>query len=104
MGRQRGGLEPAEPYASYAPDSPSTGPEGISFHAVIFMPRVRKVESTIVDLSLARLVQHSPFQFYALPSYTRVVSQIDGAVRAYAHAHDDFEGAGARLGTRLQKH
>ena len=43
----------------------------------------------IVDLSLARVVQHSPLHFYALPQYTRVVSQIDGAVRAYAHAHDD---------------
>ena len=43
----------------------------------------------IVDLSLARVVQHSPFQFYALPIYTRVVSQIDGALQAYAHAHDD---------------
>ena len=38
----------------------------------------------IVDLSLARAVQHSPFL-----AYTRVVSQIDGAVQAYAHAHDD---------------
>ena len=42
----------------------------------------------IVDLSLVRVVQHSPFQFFCL-AYTRVVSQIDGAVRAYAHAHDD---------------
>ena len=43
----------------------------------------------IVDLSLARVVQYSPFQFYALHAYTRVVSQIDGAVQAYAHARDD---------------
>ena len=40
----------------------------------------------IVDLSIARVVQHSSFQFYALPTL-EVVSQIDGAVRAYAHAH-----------------
>ena len=39
----------------------------------------------IVDLSLARVVQHSPFYL----AYNRVVSQIDGAGRAYAHAHDD---------------
>ena len=32
----------------------------------------------IVDLSLTRVVQHSP-----------TFPQIDGAVRAYAHAHDD---------------
>ena len=37
----------------------------------------------IVDLSLARVVQHSPFQFYALPTLS------DGAVQAYAHVHDD---------------
>ena len=39
----------------------------------------------IVDLSLVRGVQHSPFQFYALPTcaYTRF------AVPSYAHAHDD---------------
>ena len=44
----------------------------------------------IVDLSLARVVQHSPFQFYALPTHALlVVSQIDGTVQAYAHAHDD---------------
>ena len=41
----------------------------------------------IVDLSLTRVVQRdSPFQFYALP--TLELSLIDGAVRAYAHAHD----------------
>ena len=40
----------------------------------------------IVDLSLARVVQHSPFQFYA---HTRVVPQINGALGAYVHAHDD---------------
>ena len=53
---------------------------------------LREVESAsdVVDLSLARVVQHSPFQFYAF-AYTvqaRVVSQIActyGAVRAYAH-------------------
>ena len=39
----------------------------------------------IVDLSLTKVVQHSPFQFYAL----QVVSQMDGTVRAYAHAYDD---------------
>ena len=44
----------------------------------------------VVDLSFARVVQHSPFQFYSF-AYTvqaRVVSQIaraHGAVRAYAH-------------------
>ena len=43
----------------------------------------------IVDLSLTRVVQHSPFQFKLCLAYTRVVSQIDGAVRAYTHAHDD---------------
>ena len=43
----------------------------------------------VVDLSLARVVQHSPFQFYALPTLELSESQIDGAVRAYAHAHDD---------------
>ena len=42
----------------------------------------------IVDLSLARVVQHSPFPVLCL-AYTRVVSQIDGAVRAHAHAYDD---------------
>ena len=42
----------------------------------------------IVDLSLARVVQHSPFQFYALPTLSDG-SEIDSAVRAYAHAHDD---------------
>ena len=39
----------------------------------------------IVNLSLARAVQRSIFQFYHLPT----LSQMDGAVRAYAHAHDD---------------
>ena len=39
----------------------------------------------IVDLSLARVVQHSPFQFYA--SSCPSADQIDDAVQA--HAHDD---------------
>ena len=45
----------------------------------------------IVDLSLARVVQKNTaltFPVLCL-TYTRIVSQIDGAVRAYAHAHDD---------------
>ena len=43
-----------------------------------------------VNLSLARVIQHSPFQFYALPTLEcTCISQIDGAVRAYAHARDD---------------
>ena len=44
----------------------------------------------IVDLSLARVIyiQHSPFPVLCL-AYTRVVSQIDGAVRVYEHVHDD---------------
>ena len=42
----------------------------------------------IVDLSLIRVVQYSPFPVLCL-AYTRVISQIDGAVRAYAHAYDD---------------
>ena len=41
----------------------------------------------IVDLSLARVVQH--FQFYALHTHTLQLSQIAGAVRAYGHAHDN---------------
>ena len=55
---------------------------------------LRKVESTsdVVDLSLTRVVQHSPFSVLCLAyAYTRFVSQIDGAVRAneHAHAYDD---------------
>ena len=42
----------------------------------------------IVDLSLTRVVQHSSFPVLCL-AYTRVASQINGAVRAYAHVHDD---------------
>ena len=63
--------------------SPTTGPEGISLHAVFFM--LRKVESTS-DVNRGP----EPCQSgTALNSPFRVVSQIDGAVRAYAHAHDD---------------
>ena len=64
--------------------SPSTGPEGISLHAVIFM--LRKVESTSdVNRGLEPCQSGTALTF----AYTRVVSQIDGAVRVYAHAHDD---------------
>ena len=42
----------------------------------------------IVDLSLTRVIQHSPFPVLCL-AYTQVISQIDGAVRAYEHARND---------------
>ena len=54
---------------------------------------LREVESTSdVNRGLepyqSRVVQYSPFPVLCL-AYTRVISQIDGAVRAYAHAYDD---------------
>ena len=69
--------------------SPSTGPEGISLHAVIFM--LRKVESTSdVNRGSESCQSGTALTFPVLClAYTRVVSQIDCAVRAYAHAHDD---------------
>ena len=39
----------------------------------------------IVDLSLARVVQHSPFQFYALPTFELSLR----SMVAYAPVHDD---------------
>ena len=54
----------------------------------------------IVDLSLARVVQHSPFPALCL-AYTRVVLQIDGAVWAYAHAHDDHYLAHSKFNSLL---
>ena len=52
---------------------------------------LRKVESTI-DVNCGPEPYQSgtalTFQVLGL-AYTPVVSQIDGAVRAYAHAHDD---------------
>ena len=55
----------------------------ISLHAVIFM--LRKVESTSdVNHGPEPCQSGTAFTFQA---YTPVVSQIDGAVRAYAHAH-----------------
>ena len=41
----------------------------------------------IVDQSLTRVVQHSPFPILCL-GYTRIVSQIDGVVQAYEHAYE----------------
>ena len=69
--------------------SPSTGPEGISLHAVMFM--LRKVESTSdVNRGPEPCQSGTALTFPVLClAYTRVVSQIDGAVRTYAHAHDD---------------
>ena len=69
--------------------SPSTGPEGISLHAVIFM--LRKVESTSdVNHGSEPCQSGTALTFPVLClTYTRIVSQIDGAMRAYAHAHDD---------------
>ena len=68
--------------------SPSTGPEGISLHAVIFI-MLRKVESTS-DVNRGpepcQSVTALTFPVLCL-AYARVVSQIDGAVQA--HAHDD---------------
>ena len=54
----------------------------------------------IVDLSLTRVVQHSPFPVLCL-AYTRVVSQNDGAVRAYEHAHDDHYLARSKFNSLL---
>ena len=70
--------------------SPSTGPEGISLRAVIFM--FRKVESTSnVNRGSEPCQSGTALTFPVLClAYTRIVSQIDDdAVRAYAHAHDD---------------
>ena len=60
--------------------SPSTCSQalskGISLHAVTFM--LREVDlpvMLIVDLSLARVVQHSPFQFHTYAYTVEVISQ-----------------------------
>ena len=64
--------------------SPTTGPEGISLHAVFFM--LRKVESTSdVNHGPEPCQSGTALTFLVLClACTRVVSQIDGAVRAYA--------------------
>ena len=51
----------------------------------------------ILDLSLTRVVHHSPFPVLCL-AYTRVV---DGAVWAYAHAHDDHYLTRSRFNSLL---
>ena len=43
----------------------------------------------IVDLSLARVVQHSPFQVLCLAFTLEFSLRLMGAVRAYEHAHDN---------------
>ena len=51
--------------------SPRTGPEGISLRAMQSSSCSGKWSlpvMLVVDLSLARVVQHSPFQLYALPT------------------------------------
>ena len=66
--------------------SPSTGPEGISLHAVIFM--LRKVEYTS-DINRGP----EPCQsgtILTFPSLPTLELSLDGAVWAYAHAHDDY--------------
>ena len=67
--------------------SPSTCSQALSLHAVIFM--LRKAESTS-DVNRGSEPCQSGTAL-TLPvlclAYTPVVSQIDGAVRAYAHAH-----------------
>ena len=73
--------------------SPSTCSQalskGISLHAVTFM--LREVDlpvMLIVDLSLARVVQHSPFQFHAY-AYTVEVFSLCHSDGACVHTHDD---------------
>ena len=61
-------------------------------------------EMLIMDLSLTRVVQHSPFPvlIYALPTL-ELSLRINGAVRTYEHAHDKHYLTRSKFNSLLTK-